>query len=166
MQLQIGHVDCDPRTLDKRSNFSGHNVLTLNDVEISQPCNVKNPKFLLDITHVSPGYNYAYVPAWGAYYFLAEPTVIDGVRATVSGTLDPLTTYADSILALHAYLIRTGTAADRNQYLNDGNRPMQENTHVHTYQFNASPFTANYTSDITYLLTVIGGNHSSTQGGA
>lgn len=160
MIVQIGHVDCDPRTLDKTSNFNSHTVITLDDVEIAQPCNIKKPKFLLDVSHISPGYNYAHVPLWNIYYFLSEPTVIDGVRANVEGEMDYLTTYADKIKNLHGYLMRSADNTQRNKYIRDTKRPVQSNRNLKTYAFDASPFTANYATDIVYVLTVIGGNHS------
>lgn len=156
MIIKIGHVDVDPRTLDKRSNFGSHSQLEL-DVQISQPCNIKKPTFLLDVSHVSPGYNYAYVPSWDVYYFLSEPTIIDGVRANVSGEMDYLTTYADGIKSLHGYLVRTADDSHKNRFVNDPNRPKQENRKCRTYDFNRSPFTANYANDTVYILTVVGG---------
>lgn len=160
MQVEIGHVDCDPRTLDKRPNFLSHTVITLYDVEIAQPCNIKTPRLLLDVSHISPGYNYAYFPLWNTYYFLGEPTVIDGVRANVDGELDFMTTYADAIKSLSGYLVRTADSEHKNKYLRDTKRPVQANRQLRTYAFNASPFTANYGQDICYVLTVVGGDHS------
>ena len=160
MQLQIGHVDCDPRTLDKRSNFAGHSILTLSDVEIHKPCDIKKPVFLLDVSHVSTGYNYAYVPAWNAYYFLSEPVIMDGVRATVTGELDYLTTYADGIKSLSGYLVRTADSNKSNRFIRDNQKQTQSNARERIYQFNRSPFTANFATDIVYLLTVIGGKHT------
>lgn len=156
MIIKIGHVDVDPRTLDKRSNFGSHSQQEL-DVQISQPCNIKKPTFLLDVSRVSPGYNYAYVPLWDIYYFLSEPTIIDGVRANVTGEIDYLTTYADGIKNLTGYLIRTADDNHKNRFVNDPNRPKQENRKCRTYDFNRTPFTANYGSDTVYILTVVGG---------
>lgn len=154
MQLQIGHVSVDPRVLDKRSAFTASETL---NVQISQPCNIKKPTFLLDVSHVSPGYNYAYAPAWGVYYFLGEPTILDGVRANVTGEMDYLTTYADGIKSLYGYLIRTADDTKRNKFIRDNAKQAQANRQQRTYQFNRSPFTANFAQDIVYLLTVIGG---------
>lgn len=159
MIIKIGHVDVDPRTLDKRSNFNSNSPFDL-DVQISQPCNIKKPAFLLDVSHVSPGYNYAYVPLWDVYYFLSEPTIIDGVRANVNGEMDYLTTYADGIKSLSGYLVRTADTAKRNKFLSDNRKQVQSNCREYTYQFNRSPFRANFATDIVYLLTVIGGIHT------
>ena len=157
MQIQIGTVDADPRTLDKSGLM--RNLRTL-QVQIDKNCNIKKPVFLLDIDGYNTAANYCYVQSWNAYYFLSEPVVMDGVRCTVTGTLDPLTTYADKIKNLTGYLVRTETDAHKNRFINDAKRQAQTNRHCMTYTFDRSPFTANYATDIVYLLTVIGGSHT------
>ena len=157
MQIQIGTVDADPRTLDKSALM--RNVRTL-QVQIDKNCNVKKPVFLLDIDGYNTAANYCYVQSWNAYYFLSEPVVMDGVRCTVTGTLDPLTTYADKIKNLTGYLVRTEDTARSNKFVHDPHMPTQENRKCRSYDFNRSPFTANYGNDAVYILTVIGGNHT------
>ena len=155
MDIKLGHTDADPRVLDK-SGFSGTTV----SVQISDNCDIKRPVFLLDVANATPGNNYAYVPHWHAYYFLSEPVIMDGVRATVTGYLDYLTTYADDIRLLSGYLVRTADSDKQNKFVRDNKKPVQANRQCKTYAFDRSPFTANYATDIVYLLTVIGGNHS------
>ena len=165
MQIQIGYVNVDPRTLDKRSVFTASNPVPYN-IQIHNDCNIKKPVFLLSVSGLPLSGNYCFVPAWNAYYFLSEPVILDGERATVTGVLDYLTTYADGIKALHAYLIRTADDDNKNKYLPDNKRPAQVNEICQTLKFNATPFRANYAQDIVYLLTVIGGNHTVSNGGA
>lgn len=157
MNIIVGTCNADPRTLDKRPAFT--NQLPIS-VQIDRTCSLQNPSFLLDIAGKDLHANYCYVPSWNAYYFLGQPTIMDGTRMSVSGSIDYLTTYADSIKTLPGYLIRTGDDAHKNKYLHDASRPVQSNVRVQTYQFDASPFTANYSGDICYLLTVIGGKHT------
>lgn len=165
MQIQIGYVNVDPRTLDKRTNFTASSPTTY-DIQIHKDCNIKKPTFLMSVGSIPPGKNYCYVPLWHVYYFLDEPVIMDGERATVTGTLDYLTTYADAIKSLHAYLIRTADDDNKNKYLPDNKRPAQVNEICQTLKFNATPFRANYAQDIVYLLTVIGGDHTVSNGGA
>lgn len=155
MQIQFGHVDTDPRTLDKRSDFNSKTIFPVT-VDVYKPCDIHNPKFLLSTGIISGWYNYAYVPAWKSYYFLSEPIVIDGNRCTVTGDLDYLTTYADAIKTLNGYLIRTADNRHNNKYLPD-RKPTQENSACVTYQFDVAPFQANYSQDSIFVLTVIGG---------
>lgn len=155
MHLVLGHVDSDPRTLDKRSEFTAGTTLNV-PVDIYKPCDIHKPKFLLSTDKISGWYNYAYVQEWNAYYFLSEPIVIDGNRCTITGDLDYLTTYADTIKTLNGYLIRTADNRHNNKYLPD-RKPAQENRMCVTYQFDTAPFQANYAQDSIFVLTVIGG---------
>lgn len=161
MQIKVGTINCDTRLLDKRTLFNSSNPTTIN-VQIFNDCEIKNPKFLLDHSAIPAGANYAYVQSWGLYYFLHEPDIIDGARCVVAGIVDPLTSYADDIKLLSAYLTRTEDSAHNNKYVNDNLKPVQNNGFCRTLKFNKTPFKANYAQDIVYLLTVIGGNHTPT----
>lgn len=157
MQITIGTVNADPRTLDKSGMMS--NTRTI-DVQIWKNCDIKKPTFLLDVRAENVHANYCRVPAWDAYYFLSEPVVMDGHRCTVTGTLDPLTTYASDIKNLTGYLIRTQDASHQNPLLHDSKHPKQANRKCRTYKFSNTPFTANYANDFVYILTVVGGKHT------
>lgn len=159
MQIMIGTVNADPRTLDKSGMMTNTRPI---DVQIWKNCDIKKPTFLLDVRAENVHANYCYVQEWNAYYFLSEPVVMDGVRCTVTGTLDYLTTYAGGIKNLTGYLIRTADNTHVNKYLPDPHLPKQKNRMCRTYDFDRSPFTANYASDVVYILTVIGGGVTPT----
>lgn len=154
MNITIGTTNDDPRKLEK--TMSGGRTIP---VQIWKNCDVKKPAFLLDVRADDIHANYCYVPAWGSYYYLSEPVIMDGNRCTVTGTLDPLGTYAAEIRQLTGYLVRTADENYKNEFLHD-NMPAQSNRQCMTYQFNRSPFTANFATDIVYILTVIGGRHT------
>lgn len=130
MQIQIGQVDADPRVLDKSGMMTNTRTLS---VQIDKNCNIKKPVFLLDVVPYDVHANYCYVQEWNAYYFLGEPVIMDGRRCTVTGTLDPMTTYADKIKDLNAYLIRTQNSDKSNKYIQDPRRPEQENRKCRSY---------------------------------
>lgn len=157
MQILLGNVSADPRTLDKRAEFGDG---TPYNIQTFENCNIKKPIFTLSISIGLTSYNYMYIPTWNAYYFLSEPDVIDGVRCRYFAEMDVLTTFADTIKTLPAFLTRTADAEKQNKYIRDTKRPVQSNRQLETYKFNRTPFTASYANDIVYLLTVIGGNHS------
>lgn len=157
MDIKIGFVDADPRVLDKSTMMTGTRDVP---VQIWKDCDVKRPTFLLDITAANVHANYCYVADWGAYYFLSEPVIMDGNRCTVTGTLDPLTTYAGGIKDLYGYLIRTADSARVNKLLRDDKQPKQANRHLRTLPFDKSPFAVNYGSDTYMVLTVVGGKHT------
>lgn len=157
MNVTIGRVDCDPRVLDKSTHMTSTRTIS---VQIDSNCSVKNPRFLLDLSAYDVHANYCSIPAWGAYYYLGEPSILDGGRCVVNGTLDPLTTYAAQIKTLTGYLLRTQDTDHVNKFVMDPQKPAQENRRCRTYDFNRSPFTANYAQDAVYILTVIGGHHA------
>lgn len=161
MLVYLGTINCDPLTLDKRSTFvTGDPV----QVQIFEPCNIETPTLILNpFQGWNTDCNYMYIPEWQSYYFLDNPDVIDGKRIKLHGAIDYLTSYADDIKQLSGYLVRTADTAHRNKYIHDSIRQVQANRYMHIYQFDKSPFTANYSTDITYLLTVVGGAHSGQQ---
>ena len=157
MDITIGTVNADPRTLDKSGIMQDTRTVS---VQIWKDCDIKKPTFLLDAGAEDIHANYCYVQAWGAYYYLSEPVIMNGRQCTVTGQLDYLTTYADGIKNLSGYLVRTADTGKRNVFLRDTRKPAQANRQEMTLQFNRSPFTANFSTDIVYLLTVIGGKHT------
>ena len=157
MLITIGTVNADPRVLDKSGMMTNTRDV---DVQIWKTCDVKKPTFLLDVSAADVHANYCFVSDWNAYYYLSEPVIMDGNRCTVTGTLDPLTTYAGGIKDLTGYLIRTEDSTKQNNLLNDRKHPAQENRKCRTYDFNRTPFTANYGTDAVYILTVVGGSHT------
>lgn len=121
-------------------------------------CSIMNPIFLLEYSSSLVNYNYLKVQSWGRYYYIVDITVAPGGRIYLTCSEDVLMSNKDEILSLKAYLIRSENKS--NKLLKDNSFPVQTNRQLETYTFNRSPFTANYASDITYVLTVIGGDHS------
>ena len=153
MTVQFATITSDPLKLDKRGDFQAANPVTIT-VEINQPCNTENPSFLLAVSGVF-SYNYAYVPKWGKYYFMGEPTFLDGNRLTVSGVCDVLTTNADEIKTLPINIVR----ADKpNLKLPDKMRPSQVNRQSEIITLKGGYKPAKPT-DMRYVLTVQGGAH-------
>ena len=157
MNITIGTVNADPRTLDKSGMMQNTRTIS---VQIWKDCDIKKPTFLLDVGAENIHANYCHVQAWGAYYYLSEPVIMNGRQCTVTGQLDYLTTYAGAIRDLTGYLVRTADSGKQNRFIRDNKKPVQANRQEMTMQFNRSPFTANFATDIVYLLTVIGGKHT------
>lgn len=154
MQIQLAHVQADPLTLDKRP-FMEDPITTT--VQINNPVNVDTPHFILNISGVF-NYNYAYVQKWGKYYYLGEPTYLDGNRLTVQGACDVLTSYADQIKEIPVNVTRT-TGTGKNTKMLDNMQPSQVNRYCYTIEATDSRiYTAN-PDDIRYVLTVQGGAH-------
>lgn len=153
MNVQFAAITADPLKLDKRPDFTAAEPVTI-AVQISQPCNMENPHFLLNVSGVF-SYNYCYVPLWGKYYFLGEPTFLNGNQLTVNGTCDVLTTNADAIKMLSINVTRSDK---RNTKMMDNLQPSQVNrqSEIITLKNSFSPAAV---GDIRYVLTVQGGAH-------
>ena len=151
MQLQVKKLSTDPLLLDKRPHFTNPTTYT---VQINNPVNVETPTFILNVNGVFDA-NYAYVPEWGKYYFLGEPTYLDGNRLTVTGQCDVLTTNADEIKALSINVTRSNKL---NRYLHDNLQPSQVNRQSEIITCK-NAFSPAATGDIRYVLTVQGGAH-------
>lgn len=153
MNVQFATINSDPLKLDKRPDFTAENPTTI-AVQISQPCNIENPHFLLNVSGVF-SYNYCYVPLWDRYYFLGEPTFLNGNQLTVNGTCDVLTTNADEIKTLAINVTRSNK---RNAKMMDNLQPSQVNRQSEIIKLQNS-FSPAATGDIRYVLTVQGGAH-------
>ena len=153
MNVQFTVISVDPLKLDKRPDFTAAEPDTI-AVQISQPCNIENPHFLLNVSGVF-SYNYCYVPLWDKYYFLSEPTFLNGNQLTVNGTCDVLTTNADEIKTLSINVTRSNR---RNAKMMDNLQPTQVNRQSEIMIFNNS-FSPAAAGDIRYVLTVQGGAH-------
>ena len=154
MLVRFCTLSCDPLKLDKRDDFANANPVNIT-VKASQPCNAENPVFILAVAGVF-SFNYCYVPLWGKYYFLGEPTYIDGTRLSITGTCDVLTTNADEIKQLTIIATRSNKT---NKKLSDKMRPVQVNRQSEIINFNNS-FSPAAAGDIRYVLTVQGGAHN------
>lgn len=155
MQIILCNIPSNPRKLDKRSDYESADHTTL-ECEIHQSCSVQSPVFILPPDYVT-GYNYAYVQKWNRYYFISKGSIFNGKQASVPGSCDVLTSFADEIKDLSAFVVRTQN--NKNSYLPDSNFHAQANRQCETISFNRTPFSVNYDTDKVYLLTVMGGAH-------
>lgn len=157
MQMQIAVISEDNKKLDKRPMFNLAEPITIN-MQLYTPCDIDNPTFILSNEYAT-NYNYAYVPKWDKYYFLGEPTIIDGNRCTIPGKCDVLTTYADSIGELTVNIIRQET--NKNPYIMDRHVTKTGRTYTENYYFSSNPFspsTGTLSDKFCYLLSVVGGD--------
>ncbi len=74
-----------------------------------------------------------------------------------------MTSNADQIKDLYLYLDRTEQKTNADKYLNDRRIPAELRRQCKTFDFDSTPFTANYGSDVVYILTVLGGTGQQTQ---
>lgn len=74
---------------------------------------ILNPVITLDIgTGSSPGYNYAYIPAYGRYYFIDEWTWVENRLWSAQMSVDVLATYKSEIGSSSLYVTRCASVYD------------------------------------------------------
>lgn len=154
----FGSCTADPRVLDKTGYFSAGVSIPC---QIKEACSVMHPEIIVSSSLAELAtYNYCSIPAFGRYYYITDMITLTGGRVSVRCKEDVLTSHKADILQCTGYLVRTDSEDLRNKYLKDNHIPTQERRQEYTYTFNKTPFTANYGTDSTYLLAVMGGNHS------
>lgn len=96
-------------------------------------------------------YNYMYIPAFERYYFIDDIVSVNNNKWEISGHVDVLETYKNSILSNKAVIKRQ--AAKYNMYLNDDQWSVFTYDDVITFAFTPSEFK----KALNYLLVVAGG---------
>lgn len=166
MEVILCNISADPLKLDKRTNYAAASKVSL-ACQLNTPINIENPEFILSVS-VATGYNYAYVPTWGKYYFLHESTILDGTRCMIPGTCDVLTSNADEIKELNVRVKRYET--NRNKDVMDNGVTKTARTHTDNYIFSGGyTFVIGEGSGLQsfyhYVLSVVGGDGSQSGGG-
>lgn len=162
LTIQVGYTTEDPRKLDKSANFNSNSPVTFT-ATVKENCSAMNPDFIVSASLVNLiNCNYLHCESWARYYFIEDMITMPGGRIAIRCREDVLTSNAGQIGNCTGYLVRTATAEHKNKYIADDQMPVQERRYMETYAFNKSPFTANFSTDGTYVLCVIGGNHNAS----
>lgn len=86
--------------------------------QITAECDINSPVFLFDYdSSIITGYNYAYVAAWGKYYFLPEPNIVNGNQLEFRAKIDPLMSNKSAIL--NAQVIAGRSSSNYEYYIED-----------------------------------------------
>lgn len=117
---------------------------------LKEECSLVDPVILLEIDSVPVGANYAYIEAFGRYYFIKNVESYRNGLWSVSLHCDVLMTYSAGILASPVVVARS--SSNFNMLLNDDSYYCQENPHIFTKAF-PSGFD---TSTASYVLALIG----------
>ena len=122
---------------------------TLTSCRIYEDNSISTPSIRIETDSVIPsGYNYAYIPDFGRYYYITDIEVANGY-IIVSLSVDVLMTYKSDILSSEVIVGRQ--ESQFNTYLADDKFRAYEynNQFVHAF---SSPFTKN----LEFVLTVQG----------
>lgn len=122
---------------------------TLTNCRIYEDNSISTPSIRIETDSVIPaGYNYAYIPDFGRYYYITDIEVANGY-IIVSLSVDVLMTYKNDILSSEVIVGRQ--ESQFNTYLADDKFRAYEynNQFIHAF---SSPFTKN----LEFVLTVQG----------
>ncbi|MCF0230253.1 MAG: hypothetical protein HUJ76_11260 [Parasporobacterium sp.] len=129
-------------------------IITLNNVHPVAAFDVEGPEISIGSVDFSQiqNVNYAYIPEYNRYYYVAPPSVINNKVLVLSLSVDVLMSFSDSIKKLKAIVGRQ--EKDFNLYLPDPEFKVYSYTNKKTIKFSRSPFK----KDADFLLTVSGGS--------
>lgn len=145
MTIKLYKNSSDKRYLNK----SLSDEKTLSNCRIYDNNSISTPTIRIDTDSVIPtGYNYAYIPDFGRYYYITDIEVSNGY-ILVSLSVDVLMTYKDSILSSEVIVGRQQSMF--NTYLADDKFKAYEYNNQFAHAF-SSPFTKN----LEFVLTVQG----------
>lgn len=144
-------------TVTLYTNTSGDDYLTKQleggasvTCNFKQPVDIENPTIYISGGDSYDGYNYAYIPEFGRYYWM-KPVAGNGQTITFQGESDPLMSFRDQIKACPCVVARNPWHFDL--YLPDSKLPIETRTATATIKFPNDPFSGDHNC---YILTTIG----------
>lgn len=131
MQVTFYTTSDNPKKVTKTLTAIGTIDCILNvETEIEDP--VLN--MLQNPAYIDQDVNYAYIPAWGRYYFV-EPFSLDGKIEKLRLHTDRLMTFQAQLRTMKATVERTGEKAKGDAYLVDGEYLAKAYKDIRTYDF-------------------------------
>lgn len=99
---------------------------------LKEDCNLLEPSVTIESATV-PDVNYAYIPDFGRYYYVAPPVCINTNVWRLDMHVDVLKTYASGIMS--APCIVAKSADTFNMYLNDSNYKCYQDPYIFSERF-------------------------------
>lgn len=96
------------KTLNNQKQFSG---------SLREECSIVNPSFTIQSSENLAMYNYAFIPDFGRYYYVNNPTIVRNNIWRFEGHTDVLMSFKNDFLKLDATIARQQNVW--NLYLND-----------------------------------------------
>lgn len=153
MNISLYKMNCDPKLVNKAGHIAaiGSTACT-----IKGDMSVETPVFEINYNAEFILSNYAYIPEWGKYYFIADRRVLTGKRMELVLKEDYLYTFATGILKADALITRNENV-DIND-IPDNKLPLKPVNEVKFYQLPNKVLNAfQYDTERSYVLQVLGG---------
>lgn len=134
----------------------------INDIEIKQDTNILNPSIIIKYFSGVMTYNYCYISIFDRYYYITNINVLSGGRVELVCEVDVLNTYATSIKALSAILVR-GSVGTPTMII-DNRLPIKQTKNVKTYEFSGGDFNIDIATKLSnnFVLNIMGGGASNS----
>ena len=144
MNIKIGNYTSEKNSFPKSKTWA----LDLSG-QLKNTSSIVNPTILVEAVNPS-AYNYMYIPEFERYYFIDDIVSVNNNKWEVSGHVDVLETYKNSILSQSAVIKRQQNKF--NLYLNDPDFQTYNYDMIQTKKFSASGFN----KALNYVLVVNG----------
>lgn len=149
----------DPKAVDKSGSLSTPATKTC---KLTSPCDVSAPTVILTYSSTDlQGYNYAYIPDFGRYYFITARETDSAGQLRLQLQTDGLYTWAADISTWDLIISRSGQPPEgHSTYTRDPLLPLAADREITTYRFNDedNPFNVSTATDTSYnyVLNVAG----------
>ena len=117
---------------NKTVNKFLRNSITLENVDIKEPCDILNPILILSNAEVLER-NYFYIADLHRYYFITNAVLLNNGIIEVHGKVDVLMTYKNDLLQRTAFILRQENIY--NVDFNDSMLPIRSDTNYKSYAF-------------------------------
>lgn len=136
--INLYRISDDARKIDKTLGqpLNGNTPISL---YLRQDTDILAPEISFPYSASYAGANYAYIPAWGRYYFITDMYVTPASRLFLRLAVDVLKTYASSIKAANVNVIRSESAGIN--YIHDSELPLNPDSVDYTNAFLSAPIT-------------------------
>lgn len=119
-------------------------------------CSVTQPKVIVTLNAALFTSNYAYIAAFGRYYFINNITILDSQRVQLDMSVDVLETYKTQLKALSFTIKRQQYVY--NLYLDDPLFQAQNKRQIVTKKIDGTAFSpSTLTGTTCFVLSVVGG---------
>ena len=133
MTIQLGNYFGAKNKITKSVSL-GFNI----EGTLRSDCDIMNPSILIEASPDTVcGYNYAYIPEFGRWYFVQNVNAYRTGLSIVSLAVDVLYTYKESILNSNAIVCRSSKTGDAIHELPDDRAAIKQSETTHMIQFDS-----------------------------
>lgn len=156
MQLKFYKQSATPYRVDKRGYLEERG--TISNVVLKDSTNLMNPTFILKTQDLVYNSNYVYCSFTKRYYYIESVEAMTGGRVAIHCKIDVLFTYRNEIMSSSAWVIRSESTTDSDEYnMLHNDYPFQADYEIVGYDITqgegwSSPFDPSYEGKNIYFV--------------